>query len=54
MAPECMLRSAKSSSATDVWSLGITLLELFYERDAWLSDGELDPVLRCFEASDCC
>ena len=25
-------------------SLGITLMELFYERDAWLSDGELDPV----------
>ena len=44
MAPETMLHSAKSSCATDVWSLGITLLELFYERDAWLSDGELDPV----------
>ena len=44
MAPECMLRSAKSSCATDVWSLGITLLELFFERDAWLSDGELDPI----------
>ena len=44
MAPECMLDSATSSCATDVWSLGITLLELFHERDAWLSDGELDPV----------
>ena len=44
MAPECMLHSAKLSCPTDVWSLGITLLELFFERDAWLSDGELDPV----------
>ena len=44
MAPETMLHSAKSSCATHVWSQGITLLELFYERDAWLSNGELDPV----------
>ena len=44
MAPEYMLHSAKSSCATDMWSLGITLLELFFVRDAWLSDRELDPV----------
>ena len=44
MAPECMLHSEQLSCATDVWSLGITLLELFFVRDAWLSDGELDPV----------
>ena len=44
MDPETMLHRAKSSCATYVWTLGITLLELFYERDAWLSDGELDPV----------
>ena len=42
--PEYMLHSAKSSCATDVWSLGITLIELFHESDAWLSDGELDAV----------
>lgn len=44
IAPECLLWQAKSSTATDMWSLGITLLEFFSEKDAWNVDNELDAI----------
>ena len=44
MAPECLVGGDKSTTASDVWSVGVTLLEFFCERDAWDVDGEINPV----------
>jgi serine/threonine protein kinase len=44
MAPECLLGEDTSSASSDVWSLGITMIEFFTERDAWNIDGSLTPV----------
>ncbi|CAC5373987.1 unnamed protein product [Mytilus coruscus] len=44
MAPECLLRQENTSPSTDIWSLGVTFIEFFTEKDAWSVDDELDPV----------
>jgi len=44
IAPECLLWQPKSSTATAIWSLGVTLIELFSEKDAWNVDNELDAI----------
>ena len=44
MAPECLVGGEKSTTATDIWAVGVTLLEFFCERDAWDVDGEVNPV----------
>ena len=35
MAPECLVECEKCSTMTDMWSLGITLLEMFTNSQAW-------------------
>ena len=42
MAPEHMLYH-RSSTATDIWSLACTLLELFTEQDTWDIPTDADP-----------
>jgi serine/threonine protein kinase len=44
IAPECLLWQPKSSTATAIWSLGVTLIEFFSEKDAWNVDNELDAI----------
>ncbi|CAC5375504.1 unnamed protein product [Mytilus coruscus] len=44
MARECLLRQENTSPSTDIWSLGVTFIEFFTEKDAWSVDDELDPV----------
>ncbi|CAC5359735.1 unnamed protein product [Mytilus coruscus] len=44
MTPECLLRQENTSPSTDIWSLGVTFIEFFTEKDAWSVDDELDPV----------
>ena len=35
MAPECLLQGKKATVNSDVWSLAVTLIELFTETDCW-------------------
>lgn len=35
MAPECLLHKARASYSSDVWSLGVTLLEFLTFQDPW-------------------
>ncbi len=42
MAPECVLDGRNTSRSTDMWSVGITLTELFALRDAWQVDYDSD------------
>ncbi len=42
MAPECVLDGRSSSRSTDIWSVGITLTELFQLHEAWPIDYDLD------------
>src|SRR4029434_8966656 len=35
MAPECLVKCKKCSTMSDMWSLGITLLEMFTNSQAW-------------------
>ena len=44
IASECLLWQPKSSTATYIWSLGVTLIEFFSEKDAWNVDNELDAI----------
>ena len=46
MAPERMLHHRKATAASDVWSVAITLSELFHETDAWdLQNQDEEPIL---------
>ncbi|XP_061165044.1 uncharacterized protein LOC133174019 [Saccostrea echinata] len=44
MAPECLLHNEKTCISSDIWSLGVTLIEFAMEQDAWEVDAELDAV----------
>ncbi|XP_062593625.1 uncharacterized protein LOC134255124 [Saccostrea cucullata] len=44
MAPECLLHNEKTCTQSDIWSLGVTLIEFAMEQDAWEVDAELDAV----------
>jgi len=44
MAPEVLLHGRKTSQASDIWSLGLTLVEFVTEKDAWSVDDEADVV----------
>ncbi|XP_070537754.1 uncharacterized protein [Ptychodera flava] len=44
MAPECLLEKQAATPASDVWSLGVTLIELFTEQDAWNLDDDGDSA----------
>ncbi|XP_002734111.2 uncharacterized protein LOC100374872 [Saccoglossus kowalevskii] len=35
MAPECLIQQTKASTMSDMWSLGITLIELYTKHHAW-------------------
>lgn len=39
----------KTSPSTDIWSLGVTWIELFTEKDAWSVDDQLNAVLMIME-----
>ena len=45
VAPEMLLKSTRSTRATDLWALGCTLVELFVQEVAWkmTEAGEQDP-----------
>lgn len=46
MSPETLLENKKSSAASDMWSVGLTLIEWFSGRDPWdLQDQEEEPVM---------
>ncbi|XP_062398153.1 uncharacterized protein LOC134088247 isoform X2 [Sardina pilchardus] len=38
MAPECLVECKKCSTMSDMWSLGVTLLEMFTNSPPWLSN----------------
>ena len=45
MSPEILLNGEKSTSSSDMWSLGMTLIEWFVQRDPWtLHEQDEDPV----------
>ena len=49
MAPECLMQKARSSSSSDVWSLGVTLLEFLTFKDPWeqvLEGQDVDTELK--------
>nr|XP_002738342.1 PREDICTED: uncharacterized protein LOC100367278 [Saccoglossus kowalevskii] len=46
MAPECLLHKEKAKTASDVWSVGMTLIEFMTEQDAWnIDDDEVEDPL---------
>ena len=45
MAPECLLGKERATPPSDIWSLGITLLEFFTQSDPW------EGVLETFSSS---
>lgn len=44
MAPECLIHNEKTRISSDIWSLGITLIEFATEEDAWSVDDVVDTV----------
>lgn len=38
MSPECLLNGARATTESDIWSIGVTFVELFTENDAWELD----------------
>ena len=58
MAPECLIHKARPSSSSDIWSLGVTLLEFLTFKDAWEQvlegqdgDTELKKLVAALKAS---
>ena len=58
MAPECLVHKYRASTQSDVWSLGITLLEFLTMEDAWEKvlegiegEGELSKLVNAQKAS---
>lgn len=44
MALECLIHNKKTRISSDIWSLGITLIEFATEEDAWSVDDVVDTV----------
>lgn len=44
MAPECLIHNEKTKISSDIWSLGVTLIEFATEEDAWSVDDVVDTV----------
>ena len=58
MAPECLIHKARPSSSSDIWSLGVTLLEFLTFKEAWEQvlegqdgDTELKKLVAALKAS---
>ena len=59
MAPECLVSRKKATSASDIWSLGCTLVECFLCEDLWReeldkeeNDGQVDALISILKAGE--